>query len=207
MAWHLHLNPGTPNSLLTNAFLIISVINVSYCAIRLISHMQSSDHLEQGAQERGGRGKKKKWDKRAERTCPRLLCVISTPRGNKAHLQHSHFSCGWVPARVCAPSRRRAPPQLCFGICAWPSHCWIAAWLFQIWGNIQTRPVMHSSIWFSRARTAVQQLSMPCWERDRFLCSINRRPLKRSLTNEAGMQFVLERRLHEITNHLARADG
>lgn len=41
MAWHLHLNPGTPNSLLTNAFLIISVINVSYCAIRLISHMQS----------------------------------------------------------------------------------------------------------------------------------------------------------------------
>lgn len=41
MAWHLHLNSTTPNSLLTNAFLIISVINVSYCAIRLISHMQS----------------------------------------------------------------------------------------------------------------------------------------------------------------------
>lgn len=41
MGWHLHLNSTTPNSLLTNAFLIISVINVSYCAIRLISHMQS----------------------------------------------------------------------------------------------------------------------------------------------------------------------
>lgn len=47
MAWHWHLNPTTPNSLLTNAFLIISVINVSHCAIRLISHMQSWDHLEQ----------------------------------------------------------------------------------------------------------------------------------------------------------------
>lgn len=61
---------------------------------------------------------------------------------------------------------------------------------------------MHSSIWFSRAGTAVQQLSMPCWERDRFLCSINRPPLKRSLTNEAEMQFVLERRLQK-NNHLA----
>lgn len=48
MAWHWHLNPSTPNCLLTNAFLIIPVINVSYRTIRLISHMQSKDHLEQG---------------------------------------------------------------------------------------------------------------------------------------------------------------
>lgn len=63
-ARHRHLKPTTPNSLLTNAFLIISVINVSYCAIRLISHMQSSDHLERGEKkgwgEKRGKIKKKK---------------------------------------------------------------------------------------------------------------------------------------------------
>lgn len=51
--------------LLTNAFLIISVINVSRCAMRLISCMQSWDHLEQEKGKNKGVGKK-------ERECAKI---------------------------------------------------------------------------------------------------------------------------------------
>lgn len=59
-----HLKPASPNRLLTNAFLIISLINVSHCAIRLISHMQSWDHLERGKIKVGGKKERKKKNRR-----------------------------------------------------------------------------------------------------------------------------------------------
>lgn len=159
MAWHLHLNLTTPNSLLTNAFLIISVINVSYCAIRLISHMQSIGSP-------WTRHRVKRQIKGPKEGVSVIMdykhCVQKRKHTCIIHIFHALgvFMFGQPDKPLCSP-------QLCFGTCAWPSRCWIAAWLFQIWANIQTRPLMHSSIWFSSAGTAVVQRSVPCSERGR----------------------------------------
>lgn len=78
MPWHSHLKPGFPNRLLTDAFLIISVINVSHRAMRLISHMQSWDHLEQGKST--GRKKQKRKKTGTERKCLSIMCDERTIR-------------------------------------------------------------------------------------------------------------------------------
>lgn len=102
MPWHSHLKPAFPNRLLTDAFLIISVINVSHRAMRLISHMQSWDHLEQGKST--GRKNRERERKQALKESVFPLCVMSAPYGIKPeHLHYSHFSC-CVLQRYTVPS-------------------------------------------------------------------------------------------------------
>lgn len=165
MPWHSHLKPGFPNRLLTDAFLIISVINVSHRAMRLISHMQSWDHLEQGKSTGRKKQKRKKnrhWKKVSFHYVWWAHHTDSNPNTCIIHIFHV----------ACCNGTRF--PQLRFGMFTRPSRCWIAAWLFRIEANIQTRPIMHSSIWFSWAGTAAQQLSVSCSERDTSLPSANK---------------------------------